>query len=318
MKEIRGYTASGGGSKGAWGGGVSEYLINNLNRNYEHLSGTSTGSLMIGLVSLKKIELLKSAYTSVNNKDIYTLAPYTVRKQINGVFKTKLNYWNIIKNTIFKRQKTFGDSSRLRDIILPKFFSSDDYETSRSLKKELIVGVTNLTKGQTEYYTNLEDGMTYNDFLDWTFASTCAAPFMSIIEKNGSEYVDGAYLEHTPIQELINKGCTNKDVIIHKTPEIEVIKSKNPLQVTNRIIDIMLFQNSSHELNLAKLKAKDVDVILNIYKLDKKLTNNSLSFNKDLMNEWWELGYNFAMENKAESWRISKRKKPRKIEEEDE
>ena len=40
---------SGGGSKGAFAGGVAEYLLKEKNNTYDIFLGTSTGSLMVSI-----------------------------------------------------------------------------------------------------------------------------------------------------------------------------------------------------------------------------------------------------------------------------
>ena len=49
---------SGGGSKGAFGGGVAEYLIDHKNEKYDLFLGTSTGSLMVTHLALGKLREL--------------------------------------------------------------------------------------------------------------------------------------------------------------------------------------------------------------------------------------------------------------------
>ena len=310
-KEIWGYAASGGGAKGAWGGGVSDYLTNVEGREYDYLAGTSTGNLLMNLVALHKIDLLKKAYTTVTNDDIYELAPYTIKDSKNGVFKTKMNYFKIGWNIFVKKQHTFGDSTKLRTELIPKFFTEKDYNMAKKLNKELIACVTNLTLGRTEYKSNMDEGMTYEDFCDWVFASTGAAPIMSIVEKDNYEYADGGYIEHVPIQALIDKGCTHIDVLLHKSPQLDVEKIRDPLHLVTRLIDIMMWETSETDMELAKLKAKDHDITLNIYRPERKLTNNSLVFDQDEMEKWWEEGYKYAKEVKCETWVIAKRKKPK-------
>ena len=315
IEEKWGYAASGGGAKGAWGGGVSDYLTNVEGRDYDLLAGTSTGCLLMNLVALHKMDLLKQAYTTVDNDDIYTLAPYTIKNNQNGNFKTKMNYLKIGWNIFVKKQHTFGDSSKLRDELIPKFFTEADYNKVIENNKELIACVTNLTLGKTEHKSNLDEGMTYEDFLDWVWASTGAAPIMSIVEKDNMEYADGGYIEHVPLQELINKGCTHIDVILHSAPELDIEKIRNPLHLVTRLMDIMMWENAKQDMAFAKLKAKDNDVILNVYKPPRKLTNNSLVFDQETMENWWAEGYEYAKEQRCDTWVISKRKKPRKIEE---
>ena len=50
---------SGGGSKGAFAGGVAEYLLKEKKKNYDIFLGTSTGSLMVSHLALGKIDTLK-------------------------------------------------------------------------------------------------------------------------------------------------------------------------------------------------------------------------------------------------------------------
>ncbi|MBT8385300.1 MAG: patatin-like phospholipase family protein, partial [Bacteroidia bacterium] len=51
---------SGGGSKGAFAGGVAEYLIDVKNKEYDLFLGTSTGSLMVSHLALNKLYELKA------------------------------------------------------------------------------------------------------------------------------------------------------------------------------------------------------------------------------------------------------------------
>jgi NTE family protein len=308
-KKIWGYAASGGGGLGAWGGGVSEHLTTNLKRNYQCLSGTSTGSLLMNLVALKKIDILRTAYTTVNNKDIYTTEPYRVISINDGLYKEKLNLFNIFYNVIIKKQKTFGDSTNLRTEVIPKFFTEDDFLDVLRQGKDLIACVTNITLGRIEYHSCLDENTSYNDFLDWIWASCCAAPFMSIVEKRNCEYADGGYLESVPVQPLIDKGCTHIDMILNQHHELSISKVRGPFQLIGRLIDIMVKEEEDIERKLSVLKTNQ-DVIINVYKPGKRLTTNTLLFNQDVMNKWWNIGYEYAKNNEPEKWKLSKGKKP--------
>ena len=50
---------SGGGSKGAFAGGVAQYLIEETKHHYDLFLGTSTGSLLVSHLALNKIEEIK-------------------------------------------------------------------------------------------------------------------------------------------------------------------------------------------------------------------------------------------------------------------
>jgi|TARA_B110000977_G_C10944819_1_gene442274 predicted patatin/cPLA2 family phospholipase len=53
---MRALVISGGGSKGAFAGGISQYLIEELQHTYELYLGSSTGSLLISHLALNKTE----------------------------------------------------------------------------------------------------------------------------------------------------------------------------------------------------------------------------------------------------------------------
>ena len=61
---------SGGGSKGAFAGGVAQFLIQEKENKYDIFVGTSTGSLMVTHLALGYLEDLKDIYTSVSQRSI--------------------------------------------------------------------------------------------------------------------------------------------------------------------------------------------------------------------------------------------------------
>ena len=70
---------SGGGSKGAFAGGVAEYLINMQQKSYDLFIGTSTGSLLISHLALGKTAELKDLYTHVSNRSIFDNNPFLIK-----------------------------------------------------------------------------------------------------------------------------------------------------------------------------------------------------------------------------------------------
>ena len=60
---MRALVISGGGSKGAFAGGIAQYLLEEENQTYDLFLGTSTGSLLISHLALAKVEEIKYAFT---------------------------------------------------------------------------------------------------------------------------------------------------------------------------------------------------------------------------------------------------------------
>ena len=75
---------SGGGSKGAFAGGVAQYLMRNQGREYDIFVGTSTGSLLIPQLALNNLEKLHQAYTNVNQRSIFDVNPFVLKRREIG------------------------------------------------------------------------------------------------------------------------------------------------------------------------------------------------------------------------------------------
>jgi predicted acylesterase/phospholipase RssA len=106
---------SGGGSKGAFAGGVSQYLMNKEHKDYDLFIGTSTGSLMISHLALGKLDELKKLYTNVNQKTIFSNNPFKIKK-VAGEKVISIRHLNTLWNFLNGR-KTFGESRNLRRLI---------------------------------------------------------------------------------------------------------------------------------------------------------------------------------------------------------
>ena len=107
---------SGGGSKGAFAGGVAQYLIEETKHHYDLFLRTSTGSLLVSHLALNKIEEIKRAFISVTQDDVFDNCPFLVRKK--GVLtRIKINHFNVLKNFL-RGKKTFGESNNLRNCNL--------------------------------------------------------------------------------------------------------------------------------------------------------------------------------------------------------
>lgn len=282
---------SGGGSKGAFAGGVAEYLLKTKQKNYDLFLGTSTGSLLLPHLACNEIMKVKNIYTNVEQSDIFNLNPF-IKKKKKGREYVTINYFNTILQFI-KKKRTFGESKNLKKTIL-KNFSKKEFEILKSSNKDIIVTVSNLTKNQIEYKSikNFE----YNDFIDWIWISCNLIPFMSIGKKNKCEYGDGGFGSLVPIREAIKRGATEIDAIILEAENMEhnKILGKNPFSLLMNLFGFMLDQVEKHDIREGILASLQYKVKLNLYYTPSKLTENSLIFNKKLMTQWWEDGYNYA------------------------
>jgi len=289
---MRALVISGGGSKGAFGGGVAQYLIENLGHSYDMYLGTSTGSLLISHLALGKVQKIKDIYTSVKQTAIFANCPFTVKSSKNGLEQIGINHFNVLLNFL-RGKKTFGDSSRLRDLIANSI-TIQEFETLKKSNKEVVVTVSNLSLNTVEYKSLSE--CSYEDFCDWIWISCNYIPFMSLVTKNGCEYADGAFGSMVPIKEAIDRGATTVDVIVLETEVtyFNRMPSKNVFSLISNLHEYMIDRIEKQNITIGKFAASHENAIINLYYTPTVLTTNSLIFNKDKMEEWWEKGVSYA------------------------
>ena len=282
---------SGGGSKGAFAGGVAQYLMEEKQKKYDLFIGTSTGSLMVSHLALGRIKELKQLYTNVSQRTIFSRRPFKVKK-INGYTTVSINHINTIKNFI-RGSKTFGESHNLKKLI-NREMNDNFLKLVKDSKKNVVVTVSNLTHNQVEYKA-LKD-CSFSDFRDWIWASSNYVPFMSLLVKNHYEYADGGFANSVPIGEAIKMGATEIDAVILETEitQINRMPSKNPFSLMTNIFEFMQDNLEKQNVSLGKLAAEHHKVKLNLYYTPSVLTTNSLIFDKVKMKQWWDYGFKHA------------------------
>lgn len=294
---MRALVISGGGSKGAFAGGMAEHFIKDLGTDYDIFTGSSTGSLLIPMLASNNVKKAKEVYTSITEKDIFTLNPYKIKVR-RGVVKIKMNHFNILRS-FWRGNKTLGSSKKLRKSI-GKFFTEEEFNWIKKSHRDVIVTVSNLSLNTVEYKA-LKD-CEYEDFCDWIWASANFLPFMSLLTKNGMEYGDGGFGNNIPIQSAINAGATEIDVIVLDPIESvsNRMKSTNAIDLLFNVFDFLLDQTTNSKLELSKLRSTINKVKINVYHTPSKLTENSLVFNQKRMERWWMEGRAYARKVKSE------------------
>lgn len=285
---------SGGGSKGAFAGGLAQYLIEEARQNYDLFMGTSTGSLLVSHLAVNKIDAIKHAFTHVSQDSIFSNNPFVIKEK-GKIAKIKINHFNVVKN-FFRGRKTFGESKNLRKLLAnsipPKLF-----DQIKSSNKEVVVCVSNFTLNEIEYKA-LSD-CTYEDFLDWIWISCNYLPFMSLVIKNRHEYADGGFGCIIAIEEAIKRGATEIDAIMLNTEvqQLNRMRSRNAFDLVLSTLDFMGDQIVSDNIKVGLLMAKEKGVKLRVFYTPKVLTTNSLVFNQDEMEKWWQEGWEHAQQS---------------------
>jgi len=295
---MRGLVISGGGSKGAFGGGVAQYLMEEMGYDYDIFVGTSTGSLLISHLALNKVEKIKEVYTSVNQKSIFNIRPFRVKQTKFGGKEIVVDHFAVLRN-FFRGSKTFGESQNLRKLIKETLTLSEFNELQQG-NKDVVVTVSNLSLNQVEYKSINE--FDYDDFIDWIWISCNYIPFMSLVTKQGCEYADGGFGSMVPIEEAIERGATTVDVIILETEVAYYnrLPSRNPFSLLTNMHAYMLDRVEKQNIRIGKLVATQRNVVINLYYTPTVLTTNSLVFDKKEMSKWWESGFKYAQGKNVE------------------
>ncbi len=287
---------SGGGAKGAFAGGVAEHLIKERGIQYDIFVGSSTGALLIPHLSINRVDKIKQIYTNVTNKDIYTTCPFNIKLDIENNLQVSINHLNTIR-MFLKGQKTFGDTNALRKTI-GKTISVDDFREIQMSAPKVITTVSNISRTRVEYKYAID--CLYEDYLDWMWASCSFIPFMSLVEKNGCEYADGGFGNYIPIEEAINIGATEIDVIVlnpRKRP-VTSLTSKNPFDLLLKSLMFMQKQIAYDDVLIGHLESiYNKDVKVNFLFTPRSLTHHSFHFDPEQMTAWWQEGLEYARDN---------------------
>ena len=245
--------------------------------------------------------------------DIFTRNPFKITKEQGGVFKYKLNHWDIIRNLLIYRKSTLGDTSKLRYKTLPKFITEEIYNNiinaCQLYDKEIVICVTNFTLRERQYIDLHKCG--YEDFLDWLWASTSAPPFMSIVEKDNYEWIDGGVMTMVPLKEAVLRGADIIDCVVlqEEKPSFAIEKTRNLLHFIINLLymqmDYRMMENSDLS-NIVNHVPFDKKIIVNFHYTEKKLTNNALMFDQENMRKWWVDGYNYAKEGRYKSYLVDR------------
>lgn len=288
---MRALVISGGGSKGAFAGGVAQYLIEEQKHKYDLFIGTSTGSLLVSHLALNQVETIKQIYTSVTQDDIFDSCPFIIKKK-KGLETIGINHFNVLRN-ILKGRKTFGESHSLKRLIINNF-SEEVFAELKNSARDVVVTVSNLSLNQVEYKSIKDFG--YEEFCEWIWISCNYTPFMTLVKKNGCEYADGGLGSMVPIEEAIKRGATHVDAVILQTEitQLNRMPSLNAFSLLTNMFSFMLDRIESQNIRIGKFVASNHEAIIDFYYTPTVLTTNSLIFDKEKMTKWWSSGFDYA------------------------
>jgi predicted patatin/cPLA2 family phospholipase len=295
---------SGGGSWGAYGGGT----LQKINGNYDTVIGVSTGSLMSPYTALQEWEMLKLAYTSINNENVFDkkwYKPYPLTK------KGKLKKLPIII-TLILGQNSIATSKNLRKEI-DRYFPESFFNDLKKSNKEVLVGSQNYAEipSKIHYFSSNEEN--FEDFKDWMWCSANFPFYTSLVKKGWRDFEgnfhigywsDGGLTDLIGLEQLNGYDYKEIDIVLHRTlPEkkFEGNKVCNLMDNVTTSINAMRYEIEFEYFRKRIAELNKEGAKITVYWLPRKLSANSMVFNQKEMSEWWEEGFNTAFdENRVE------------------
>lgn len=275
---------SGGGAKGSYTCGVLRYLLNDLEIDYSGFTGVSVGALNSAVLAQFCYGQEKQSYEALNN----------VWKRVNtgNIYKR----WDLIGRLYGLWKSSFYNSQPLLNWVSSEL----NIEQIRTSGKIVSVGAVSLTSGK---YRSFDQN--YPDFVKAVCASSSYPGFLIPIEMEGELWSDGGIKSITPLQEAIDLGADEIDIIITSPVIDSKIFPTNPnaIDVIMRTLDLMSDQIIADDIagvqyyNDLIVKGQPTNkrfIKFNVIRPEKNLTDNSLDFTPFKLEEMAKIGYEDA------------------------
>lgn len=280
---MRALVLSGGAVHGAYQLGAIKYLVEDLGMQYDVLCGVSVGALNSAFLSLYPKEQEKDAVANLDN------------------------IWQNIDNSkVRKNWLPFGmihglwlDSVYNSQPLIDLVHKTVDMERVRKSGRKVAVGAVNLSTGNYQTFTQDDDF-----FPDGVLASSSYPMGLCPIVINGDKFTDGGVKHIVPMQEAIDAGATDIDVIICGPPQ--TTDKFNDVDVVTfglRCFDFMTDQLVQADLKNAELYNRLVNAGLapdkkylniKVIRPTQNLQINPLNFDNATIKKMIQQGYEEA------------------------
>lgn len=281
---MRALVLSGGGAKGAYQIGALKYLINDLNRQYDILTGISVGALNVSCLSMFNSENEKQAFEMLNN--------FWINLENKKVHKRWFPFGKL--HALWK--KSLYNSQPLIDLV----HKTLNLNTIKNSNRSVAVGAVSLDTGEYKVFTKDD-----HDFVDAVLASSAFPGGLKPIQMKNQLWVDGGIKHITPLKSAIDFNASEIDMIIC-SPKMTTAKydtNSKTIGLVLRSIDLMSDQiiegdlqiaNLYNELAISSLRPDKKYIKINVIRPTEDLTENSLNFDNKEIHRMIEIGYKDA------------------------
>lgn len=300
---------SGGGSKGAFEVGVLRYLHDNEKVEYDIIAGISVGALNAGMLATGPMEetlpVLEEVWLKSVTGNSSVWKHYLLWHMVGCVIGTSVLSLGTLLSSVLggplwltillglitlgslflpyhfiKILKSVYKTTPLRKIVKKHL----DLEKLKSSGKKLLVGATAYETGEYRYVDE-----TNPDIVKWIMASSAFPVFFPLEKIDGLHWTDGGVTNVVPLQDAIENGATEIDIILTGPLGNTEEKTFGILPQLERSIDIQ-----SSEVVRNDLHVDDKTIKIRIFEPEKKFEYSSLNFSPKHIRETYEAGLKLA------------------------
>ncbi len=284
---------SGGGSRGAFAVGVIKYLSQTHALKFDVFVGTSTGSLVVPLVALGKLDVLQNLYTSTNTSDIIIKDNLGNRLAENSIFRVT-PLWEKIKGIY---------TDDFYDELMTS--GKEIYINTTCLQSEELVVFTNAASPKESKYYTAKKIINGDHFRKAVLASACQPVFMTPVmvnlnvpgDKNPNfQFVDGGMREYVGVEMAINAGAEEIFTVMlsSRSSEIDTQQFEKIYPILQQTMDIFLTDVAANDL---VIPFQYNDALKYIDAVKKKMQGEGI--NNDDINRYFNIqGVDNPFENK--------------------
>ena len=279
----RALVLSGGASRGSFETGALRYLTQDLGRSYDSLHGISVGALNVGFLSLYPKEQEKEAF--INLENLWKALDDTSMKKNWAPFGVVHGLW---LDSIYS-------SKPLRDLV----YKTMDLNKVKNNGRLVTVGAVSLQDASYKVFNGQDDC-----FLDAMLASSAFPMGLEPVVINGQKYTDGGVQHIIPMQEAIDSGAEEIDVVIcSPIKTTAAFGDVDAVTLGLRCFELMTDQIVNADLKLADLYNQLVSVGLapgkkllkiNVIRPETDLSIGTFSFTNEDVRATMEIGYQTA------------------------
>ena len=284
---------SGGGAKGAFSVGALQFLQENVIDKFDFISGTSTGSLIAGMITANRIDVLTDVYLNTKNADVLKPSNLidSLREGKPFIYDTEPLFSQIDSHI---NAATFNTIMRSSTILC---FNAICLETGK-----LTVFSTKVLNEARQYDQIL---ITNRDsIIKAMLASSNQPVFMDPILFADKHYVDGGNKEVVPTRVVINNLLSTEDheiYVLSNNPNELVVKTDNDdiLKILMRSISIFIQEVRENDLEVLSTFKKISPSRIKVFyirpeeDLDPEFSTG-LRFDKVRMQKWMTMGKRIA------------------------